>query len=96
MMDYAGLRQIAVHYGLRHQMRKLLEELAELHEVAFDIAFDPGRLKGCLPALIDEMADVRVMIAEIEELTGTGKRVEERIAFKIDRQLDRIRRGVER
>lgn len=96
MSECSGIRRIALHYGLRHQIRKLMEELSELYDVAFDIAIHQDSLEGRLTPLVDEMADVRVMIAQIEELTGMQKAVAERMDYKIARQLDRIARGVER
>ena len=95
-MDYSGLAKIAGHYGLEHQIGKLREELVELFEVAGDISLDPRSLDQKLFELVDEMADVKVMIAQIEVLTGTIQKVADRMDFKVRRQLDRIRRGVER
>ena len=96
MMDYSSLAQIAGHYGLEHQIGKLREELIELFEVAWDISLDSRSIDQKLFELVDEMADVKVMIAQIEVLTGTIQKVADRMDFKVRRQLDRIRRGVER
>ena len=95
-MDYSGLSHIAEHYGLEHQIGKLREELVELFEVAFDISLNPQSLDQRLFELVDEMADVKIMISQIEVLTGTIQNVADRMDFKVRRQLDRMRRGVER
>lgn len=96
MIDYSGIKRIAEHYGLEHQIGKLREELAELYDVAFDISLDPAAFRSHLTALVDEMADVKVMVAQIEILTDTVQETADRMEYKIKRQLDRIRRGVER
>lgn len=86
--------RIADHYGLRHQLNKLIEELDELKRPALSAALDLIISREIdqetRTQLIDEMADVTIMIRQITYLLGAADEVEQRIEFKIDRQLGRI------
>lgn len=88
------LKTIANHYGLAHQEVKIMEELAELQKaITRDILNKTGediqnkRISG---DVIQEMADVRIMLDQIEYLTDCGRQVEIYMEQKIKRQLDRI------
>lgn len=88
------ITRIADHYGLHHQLGKLLEELGELEEAA-DLAYTESRYTtelsdGITERLVDELADVAIMIEQIAYLTGTQAALHNRIGFKIDRQLGRM------
>lgn len=86
------LKQIADHYGLDEQLNILQEECAELIQAASKYR----RTKS--PVIIEEMADVYIMLAQIVYLL-TKKTVivdvEDSIALimekKIRRQLERIK-----
>jgi len=79
------------HYGDRAQARKCIEESGELgHALTVWIR---GR---CGPdfekAVIDEIADVIIMAEQMRQAFGAYE-VDERIAFKIERQRQRMRGG---
>lgn len=88
------IKAIANHYGLSHQEVKIMEELAELQKaIARDILNKTGediqnkRISG---DVIEEIADVRIMLEQIEYLSGCGRQVEIYMEQKLKRQLDRI------
>lgn len=83
------LGNIIGHYGAKNQMEKAIEECKELvYEIENAIEF-----KGVLENIIDEVADVEVMINQLKIIFGCFGEVEERIDFKINRQLERMKKG---
>lgn len=73
---------IATHYGLEHQSGKCKEELGELIE-AID-SLDER-------AIIEEIADVEIMISQIKYLRDIpDEQVDVIKQYKISRQLTRI------
>lgn len=89
------IEHIADYYGLQHQLNKLREELGELDTAALCVEMDMILRNEFIPpetidALVDELADVSVMLQQIMHLTNTHDAVRERIQFKVNRQLERI------
>lgn len=82
------LRTIANAYGLERQLRKLMEECGELVAAAAKHAPDDCNTKD---HLLEEMADVRIMIKQMEYLLDMQDAVQEYIEEKIDRQIGRMR-----
>ena len=84
------LAYLATHYGLRHQLDKLQEELCELDE-----AIDEHRqfhIPHTKAHLVEELADVYVVARQIMYLMNVHTtQVSEIVDFKVDRQLWRIR-----
>lgn len=79
------LKHIADHYGLEHQLGKCKEELGELIE-AID-SLDER-------AIIEEVADVEIMISQIKYLRNIpDEQVDVIKKYKIQRQLRRIKDG---
>lgn len=83
------LSEIAKHYGEEHQQQKAIEECAEL---ILAICKNKDRV-GSVDDVVDEIADVEIMLNQLKILFGCFCAVEDRIEFKIDRQLERIRKG---
>ena len=82
------LQTIADHYGLFHQLMKLVEELNEL---ALECAKSWER-KSITVNLISELADVEVMLAQIKYLAKIEQSdIDEVKTYKIDRQIQRIK-----
>lgn len=82
-----GIKTIAEHYGLNNQLMQTAEECAELTQAIMKV-FRNG-LGEERDHLIEELADVQIMTAQLEYLLGDsalGKVREE----KIKRQLGRI------
>lgn len=80
-MRMQDLKYIADHYGLKHQLVKCKEELGELIE-AIDSADNE--------AIIEEIADVEIMTAQLKQLMRADMVVELYRDYKIVRQLRRI------
>lgn len=77
--------KIATHYGLEHQKRKLVEEMAELTQ---DI------MKG--KDIVEELVDVDIVLAQVVFLlTREDEEAERRYMkmreYKIGRQLERMK-----
>ena len=81
------LQQIAEHYGLRVQMRKLIEEMAELTQVICKA--ERYDLDTVREHLVEEVADVQVVLDQVIYLLGDN-RIEQIRAEKIARQKRRI------
>lgn len=86
------LIKIASHYGLCNQLRKTLEEIGELHEAI------EGYMNGTdtKAHVIEEMADVEVMTAQLQLLLDAEEEVERVKEFKINRQIERIGMDIKR
>lgn len=81
------LQQIAEHYGLRIQMRQLIEEMAELTQVICKA--ERYDLDTVREHLVEEVADVQVVLDQVIYLLGDN-RIEQIRAEKIARQKRRI------
>ena len=80
------LQMIADHYGIKKQLRQLAEECSELAVEASHSA-----RKGTTVKIIEEIADVQIMIEQIIYLAKIDKcDIEDCINYKLDRQMKRI------
>lgn len=92
------IEKIICHYGFRHQLGKAKEELYELIEAIeqFQKAVSDGDMddkeKG-LNHMAEEIADVRIMVDQLELAMGKEKQCEAIRDLKLDRQMQRIARG---
>ena len=87
MNDY---KKIADHYGLRRQLWQTVEEMAELTQVICKTRrYDMDAVRD---HLVEEVADVSVMIDQIVYLLGDNMIAKIR-EEKINRQLERIKNG---
>ena len=81
-------------YGPTAQAEKAVEELRELDEALtryLCAACPPPGTRGH-NAVVDEIADVLIMVEQMRIAFG-AKAVDERIAFKIERQRQRMQEG---
>ena len=86
-MEKDKLQMIADHYGIKKQLRQLAEECSELAVEACHSA-----RKGTTVKIIEEMADVEIMIEQIIYLAKIDKcDIEDCINYKLDRQIKRIK-----
>lgn len=94
------VKKIADHYGYEAQSRQCIEECAELIQAINKFwrkDLKCGRLSilevpigsPCENNLIEELADVQIMIWQMSHLLGAD--IEPIIEQKLDRQLERIR-----
>lgn len=80
------LIKILSHYGKNHQAEKTVEECAELIQ-----ALAKDRESNARDMVIDEIADVYVMLAQLEIAYDCHGEVASRIDYKINRQMERMR-----
>ena len=98
---------IAKHYGYESQSRQLIEEIAEL-TVAINKLWRVERfcdrknimdVKGFsypeVKEIIEEIADVEIMLSQIKYLLDCNEEVEQEKERKILRQLERMKEEVE-
>ena len=81
------IRQIADHYGLNNQMMQTVEEMGELTQAIVKV-FRNG-LDNERDNLIEELADVEIMIEQLDYLLGDNQ-IEKIKEYKVNRQLNRI------
>lgn len=94
---------IANHYGYDAQSRQLIEEMAELTQAInkfWRSSLDCGRIKledarlgEAWSDIVEEIADVEIMLEQIKELLVCHREVDGQIRRKLDRQLKRIGKG---
>ena len=85
-MEKDKLQMIADHYGIKKQLRQLAEECSELAVEASHSA-----RKGTTVKIIEEIADVQIMIEQIIYLAKIDKcDIEDCINYKLDRQMKRM------
>ena len=99
------IKIIADHYGYDTQSRQCIEEMAELTQAInkfwrkqlgcgkYELPNDPEKIPLFTKEydnLIKEMADVHVMLLQMEYLLMTD--IQSMVDIKLDRQLERIKR----
>ena len=85
-VDEDKVKEIADHYGIKNQLRQLAEECSEL-----SVESSHSARKGTTVKIIEEMADVMIMIEQVIYLAKIDKcDIEDCINYKINRQLKRI------
>lgn len=88
----AKCREIAEKYGMRSQEQQSVSELAELLEVLTRRQNQRGN--DWRNKLIDEIADVRIMLEQLQTLHAIdSETISEQIDYKLNRQLGRIEKG---
>ena len=86
MINDERIKTIADHYGIKKQLRQLAEECSELAVEASHSA-----RKGTTVKIIEEIADVQIMIEQIIHLAKIDRcDIEDCINYKLDRQMKRI------
>ena len=91
-IDEEKVKQIADFYGLKNQLKQLVEECSELSVEALHYT----RERGATERISEEIVDVLIMIQQIIYLLRDDtEKLEKYADFKLDRQLGRIDRGVE-
>ena len=81
---------IATHYGVKAQSMQTCEECAELIQAVSKLT--RGVTETRILALVEEIADVRIMMSQLMQLFGIPEaEVSERVEEKLERQLKRIK-----
>lgn len=103
MMYEQKIRLIAEHYGTNNQLVQMAEESAELGHAALKYRrahyinpIDLEAMRITRQNLEEEMADVLIMIEQICERLGCEQGVKDIVDEKLDRQLERIGKAVQR
>ena len=87
MIEDTRIKTIADHYGIKEQLRQLSEECCELAVEA-----NHSARKGTTVKIIEEMADVLVMMEQVIYLSGIDRKdIDDCIQYKLDRQMKRIK-----
>ena len=89
---------IARFYGYEPQSRQCIEEMAELTQAINKLwrksqkAFSPKNpeMVQARGSVIEELADVQIMVWQMEQLLGAEREVDTEIEKKLDRQIARI------
>lgn len=84
------IKMIAEHYGLKKQLNHTMQECGELI-AAISRRLDNPCIKEYQDNLLEEIADVKNMLMQLEILTGEKKRIERIQIEKIERQIGRIK-----
>lgn len=99
MNEAKKIRVIADHYGYDAQSRQCIEEMAELTQainkwwrVCGNGQRTEGSIAECRYNLVEEIADVQIMLYQLGYLLDSRLEVSEIITKKLDRQLERIKR----
>lgn len=99
-MDEAEkIKIIAEHYGYDSQSRQCIEEMAELTQAInkwWRVCGNGQRteksIAECRDNLVEEIADVQIMLWQIEYLLLSTPEVNQMITQKLNRQLEGIKR----
>lgn len=94
------IKNIAEHYGYYRQSRQLIEEMAELmvainkHERygfrPVSTVSDALQVEHLRDNIIEEIADVEIMLAQIKHLMDCEIKVDIQKHYKVKRQIERI------
>lgn len=82
--DIVILRRATEKFGLRFQCVKGLEEMAELSVVL--TKFLNSDEPNCLSAMVDEIADVYIMLHQL----GYGFDINEAVDLRVDFKMERL------
>ena len=77
-------------YGTKNQEDKAIEELAELQQAI--LKHREYRNYETEKNIIDEIADVHIMLEQLKIIYSCHKEVDERVDYKIERQIKRIKK----
>lgn len=88
--DKRKLLFIIDNYGINKQEDKAIEEMSELQKAI--LKHRENRCAEERQAVIDEIADVSVMLEQLKIIYSCHKEVEERMDYKINRQIKRIKK----
>lgn len=87
----ALMQRIIETYGENAQVDKVIEEMSELTKALLKHRRAPEKERAkAMEDIIDELADVRITVREMELLFQCEGAVEERINYKLKRQMRRM------
>ena len=77
-------------YGIHSQQDIAIEEMSELQKAILKHRRNPS--EEMRKDIIDEIADVSIMIEQLKIIYSCSKEVDERMDYKINRQIKRIKK----
>ena len=80
-------------YGEENQIDKCIEEMAELTQALLKYRHDRKNTVGVYSNLVEEIADVRIMIEQMA-IIHIEEAVKEKLDYKIDRLAQRLHEEV--
>ena len=90
MIPYEARRAVyqaaIAHYGVDGQIWLAVEEMSELTNELAKLQRD----RTTVEALVDELADVTIMMEQLRLMFGLNKEVQDRIDFKVHRLAVRV------
>lgn len=86
-----SLNTIVETYGNDAQEDMAIEECSELVKAILKLRRSNAKDSDLRDAVIDEIADVQIMLTQLGIIFNCVEEVNERIDFKIDRQMGRIK-----
>lgn len=86
-----NLNTIVETYGNDAQEDMAIEECSELVKAILKFRRSNAKDSDLRDAVIDEIADVQIMLTQLGIIFNCVEEVNERIDFKIDRQMGRIK-----
>ena len=86
-----NLNTIVETYGNDAQEDMAIEERSELVKAILKLRRSDEKTAETREAVIDEIADVQIMLSQLEIIFNCVAEVEDRIDFKINRQMGRIK-----
>ena len=86
-----SLNTIVEAYGNDAQEDMDIEECSELVKAILKLRRSDEKTAETREAVIDEIADVQIMLSQLEIIFNCVAEVEDRIDFKIKRQMGRIK-----
>ena len=82
------LWQIIAHYGYEHQKMKAVEELGELSRaLARDLQYEGDR-----DNIAEEMADVYIMLAQLQLIYGNVPEIAAHVREKLGRTVETVKK----
>lgn len=84
------IEQARIKFGEKNQLIKAIEEMSELQKELCKVVLTPNLTIKATNEIIDELADVEIMCAQLRHIFGISEQVDERKVFKIERLKQRI------
>lgn len=88
------IKRIAEHYGYSKQKMIAIEELSELTKAICKLEradVDKPEYVERFKDVLEEIADVEIMIIQLIHLMNCDEKVEQIISEKVERQLERMK-----
>ena len=82
--------QVTFYFGEKNQVIKAIEEMSELQKELCKVVLTPNLTIKPTNEIIDELADVEIMTAQLRHIFQISEQVDARKAFKIERLKQRI------